>query len=501
VASAESKGEHGGRERRSRKAIAAALEAGQAMAEGRPLRLALSTALARAGALGPKERRSVAVAARGLARWRRTCDAALSLARAPRTIPADQALLRYLAWRIAVLGEPPEPALRDLALPGPRRPRALSDEALRGVALALPRPGERGPASIFPSGAPVTPPRDPAVALGLRYSVPDLLAAKLLEELGPAEAAACLAALDEEPRLALRVNAARAGRDEVIARLRAAGVSAERGDDPLAVRVLDRAGLFDAPPFREGLVEVQDEGSQAVVAACRAGAGERWLDLCAGSGGKSLALAALGARVTAWDASARRLADLPRRARRARLEVEVAAAPPAGSFDGVLVDAPCSGSGALQREPDARWRIDEAALSRLTAAQDEVLARAALLVRPGGAIVYATCSVLRDEGEARVARLLAAGGFALDEERRRWPHRDAGGGFYLARLVRLAFRRSSCLPTASRGESEGFPGLLRFASQALNLGGATAAPPRPPTNHSESKTPVKRGAPLPPAAR
>jgi len=436
VATAEAKGGGASRERRSRKAIAAALDAIAAMAEGRPLRLALSEALGRAGTLGPKERRSVAVAARGVVRWQRTCDAALSLARAPRTIPADRALLRYLAWRVAILGEPHEPALRELALPGPRRPRALSDDALRAVAVALPRPGERGPASVLPSGAPVTPPRDPAVALALRYSVPDLLAAKLLAQVGPAEAAACLAALAEEPRLALRVNAARATREEVLSRLRAAGVSAEPGDDPLAIRVADRAGLFDAGPFREGVVEVQDEGSQSIVAACRAAPGERWLDLCAGSGGKALALAALGARVTAWDASARRLAELPRRARRARLEVEVAPGPPSGSFEGVLVDAPCSGSGALQREPDARWRIDEAALSRLMAAQDEVLARAARLVRPGGTLVYATCSVLRDEGEERVARLLAAGGFALDEERRRWPHRDPGGGFYVARLVR-----------------------------------------------------------------
>ncbi|MFL5262608.1 MAG: RsmB/NOP family class I SAM-dependent RNA methyltransferase [Anaeromyxobacteraceae bacterium] len=435
------------RERRSRRAVAAAIAAVEALGEGRPLRLALADAFAEVDSkpgpkLGPKERRHVAVAARGVARWLRTCDVALAHARAPRAIPADRALLRYLAWRVAVLDEAAEPALRDLALPGPRRPRAVSDAEVARVAKALPRPGPQGPATLLPDGATVAAARDPAVALALRYSVPDLLAAKLLEALDPAEAARCLAALDEEPRLALRVNAARATRDEVLAALARAGVAAEPGDDPLAIRVADRARLFDAPPFRAGLVEVQDEGSQAVVALCAPRGGERWLDLCAGTGGKALALAALGARVVAWDASARRLADLPKRARRAALAVEVAREPPSGAYDGVLVDAPCSGSGALAREPDARWRIDAPSLARLVVAQDEVLARGAALVRPGGALVYATCSLFREEGEARVAALLARGGFALEREARRWPQRDPGAGFYLARLRRGAAHAS-----------------------------------------------------------
>lgn len=424
---------------RSRAAVAAALEAIEALGDGRPLRVALASALARPGRkLGPRERRHVAVAARGVARWLRLCDVALAHARAPRAIPADVALLRYLAWRLAVLGEEAAGVLRELALPGPRRPRALTDAALAEVARALPRPGPRGPATVRPDGSELAPPRDPAVALALRHGVPDLLAARLLAEVGPADADACLAAMNEEPRLALRVHAGRTTRQEVLAALAAAGVQASAGDDPLAIQVEDRAGLFDAAPFRAGLVEVQDEGSQAVVAACRAGPGQRWLDLCAGSGGKALALAALGARVVAHDASARRLAELPRRARRARLDVALAVDPPQGTFDGVLVDAPCSGSGALQREPDARWRIDEEALRRLTVAQDAVLRTGAARVRPGGVLVYATCSLLREEGEARVRAFLAADGFTLEEEGRRWPHLHPGGGFYWARLRRAA---------------------------------------------------------------
>jgi 16S rRNA (cytosine967-C5)-methyltransferase len=175
------------------------------------------------------------------------------------------------------------------------------------------------------------------------------------------------------------------------------------------------------------------------VELCRPSAGERWLDLCAGSGGKALGLAALGAEVTAWDASARRLAELPRRARRAGARIAVERGEPEGTFDGVLVDAPCSGSGALAREPDARWRIDDAAVLRFAAEQREVLERGATLVRPGGALVFVTCSVFREEGEDVVADFLGRHrDFRLAAGERRWPHRTPGAGFFLARLERTA---------------------------------------------------------------
>jgi 16S rRNA (cytosine967-C5)-methyltransferase len=432
--------------------VAAALEAIEAVGAGRPLGPALHRALAARPRLGPGERRHAAAAARGVARWLRVCDAALGHARGPRQpIPADRALLRYLAWRVAVLGEAGGTAAVELRLPGPRRPRALSDAELLAVARALPRPGPAGPLASRAGGESIAPPSDPVTALALRHSVPDFLAGRLRSALGPQEAEACLAALNREPHLALRVNAARATREQVTLQLAAAGVAAAPGDDPLSLRIEDRAGLFEALPFRRGLVEVQDEGSQAVVAACRARPGERWLDLCAGSGGKTLALAALGAEVTAWDASRRRLAELPGRARRAGLRVALAPAEPGGEFDGVLVDAPCSGSGALAREPDARWRIDPSAVARFGEAQREILERGAARVRPGGALVYATCSLLEDEGEAVVARVLAARPeLRLEAQWRRWPHRHAGAGFYLARLVRRGARPEARSPRKRR---------------------------------------------------
>ena len=360
-------------------------------------------------------------------------------------------LLRYLAWRVAVEGSAPEEVAHDLRLPGPRRPRAIADKDVLRVARALPRPGPDGPLATDAEGRALTPPSDPVVALALRGSVPDPFARRLLRDLGEDGARACLAALNQDARLALRVNVARATREEVREALAAAGIVAEPGDGPWSLRVEDRASLFDSPPLRTGLAEVQDESSQRAVELRRPRPGERWLDLCAGSGGKALGLASLGAEVTAWDSSARRLSELSRRAHRARAEVLVLRDEPAGEFDGVLVDAPCSGSGALAREPDARWRIDDESVARFQEAQADVLARGAEQVRPGGALVFATCSIFREEGEEVVRAFLASHPtFRLVAEERRWPHLQPGAGFYLARLARRAVRGSARAPAKGR---------------------------------------------------
>jgi 16S rRNA (cytosine967-C5)-methyltransferase len=431
------------REIRSRRAIAAALVAIDGLEAGSPLRLALSGSLAEHPGIGPKERRHASAAVRAVARWLRVVDAALVRARAPKSVQADRSLLRYLAWRVAVEGERAEAVARDLRLPGPRRPRAISDAEVLRVARALPRPGPEGPLAFDSSGIAIALPSDPVVALALRGSVPDPFARRLLRDLGEMEAAACLRALNRDSGIVLRVNVARTTREAVRAALAAAGIQAAPGQGPWSLRLEDRAGLFDAPALRGGLAEVQDESSQRAVELCAVKSGQSWLDLCAGSGGKSLALAAMGARVTAWDASARRLAELPKRAHRAGAQVEVSSEPPGGEFDGVLVDAPCSGSGAISREPDARWRIDDAAVARFHEVQRAVLEGGAKLVRPGGALVFATCSVFREEGEDVVEPFLREHPeFWLAASERRWPHREPGAGFFLARLERRAAPRA-----------------------------------------------------------
>jgi 16S rRNA (cytosine967-C5)-methyltransferase len=387
----------------------------------------------------------------------RRIDLALSLAAEAagiklRSVTApDRSLLRYLALRVSVEGEPAARALGELRLPGPRRPRAIDDRVLARVAAALP------PVANLPV------PEEPIAALALRRSVPDFLARRLADERGIERADAVLAALNLPARLDLRANRLLIGRERLIERLRAEG--AEVGPCAIAPDGLvaaDRAHLFGRA-HAEGLFEVQDEGSQLIALLCGAGAGETAIDLCAGSGGKTLALAAAVGRsgkVVACDPVAHRLAELPARARRARAKgiVEVAgAAPPeelAGVADVVLVDAPCSGIGSLRREVDLRWRTSERELAAYPARQLEILRGAARFVKPGGRLVYATCSPFRAEDEEVVEAFLAAeAGFrlappratlpvemaeAVDEEgfMRVWPDRHGGGAFFAALLVR-----------------------------------------------------------------
>ena len=193
--------------------------------------------------------------------------------------------------------------------------------------------------------------------------------------------------------------------------------TAIRVDAPLAS---ERAAPVEAAPeFEMGWFEVQDLGSQ--LAAARAGdiAGKRVLDFCAGGGGKTLALAAAmrdSGQLYAYDADARRLTDTVRRAQRAgvrNLQVRSPIHPKPlegleGEMDLVFVDAPCTGSGTWRRHPDAKWRLTPAQLARRMAEQDKVLGEAAVFVKPGGRLIYVTCSLFAEENEDRVAAFLAA---------------------------------------------------------------------------------------------
>lgn len=195
--------------------------------------------------------------------------------------------------------------------------------------------------------------------------------------------------------------------------------------EPLAVpqglRFASGTPVESWPEYAGGLIEVQDLGSQLIVEALPIAPGDTVMDLCAGAGGKTLALAArLGnaSEIIAADTDKRRLGNLAPRAARAGARIahtvlldpgrELAALEPwLGRCDHVLVDAPCSGSGTWRRSPEARWRLDPAGLARLTALQDHVLEVAASLVRPGGTIGFVTCSLLDAEGPDRIAAFLA----------------------------------------------------------------------------------------------
>ena len=222
-------------------------------------------------------------------------------------------------------------------------------------------------------------------------------------------------ALLERAPLDLRVNIARLGRDETLTQLDGA---APTPLSPWGIRLPADSRIDQHPAYLAGEIEVQDEGSQLIALACQPANGMRILDLCAGAGGKALALAAAApeAFILATDTNRARLAKLPPRAERAGARIEARlldggreAAQLAEfekSFDVVLVDAPCSGSGTWRRNPEGRWRLTPDRLDRVTAVQSRLLDIAAPLVRPGGMLVYAVCSILTREGAWQIEAFL-----------------------------------------------------------------------------------------------
>ena len=231
-----------------------------------------------------------------------------------------------------------------------------------------------------------------------------------------------MAALNAAASIDLRANLLKADRETARRALAAEGVAVEPTPwSPVGLRLGERVPLGGLIAFREGLVEVQDEGSQITALLADARPGMRVVDFCAGAGGKTLALAAGMAnrgKLVACDVSARRLEHAARRLRRAGVgnaerrvltsERDKWVKRHAGGFDRVLVDAPCLGTGTWRRNPGAKWRATQEDLAELVVRQQQILGSAARLVRPGGRLVYATCSLLREEDEAQAEAFLAA---------------------------------------------------------------------------------------------
>jgi 16S rRNA (cytosine967-C5)-methyltransferase len=301
----------------------------------------------------------------------------------------------------------------------------------------------------------------------LRHNLPDWLAARLAGE-HPDDFEALAAALLEPAPLDLRVNALQARREAVRDELAASGIASEPTRwAPNGLRLAGKPALTKLDAFRRGAIEVQDEGSQLLALLVGARRGEMVVDFCAGAGGKTLALGAdmrSTGRLYAFDTSGHRLAALKPRLARSGLSnvhpVQIAHERDervkrlAGKVDRVLVDAPCSGLGTLRRNPDLKWRQDEASIARLREQQESILSAAATLVKPGGRLVYATCSLLAQENEEVAAAFGGAQGDrfevlpaaeALGAARvtdsaslvrgpylRLWPHRHGTDGFFAA---------------------------------------------------------------------
>jgi len=247
----------------------------------------------------------------------------------------------------------------------------------------------------------------------LRHNLPDWLASALRTQLGDAAFWPLVAALDEPAALDLRVNVLKAKREDVLSMLNQAGLrAAPTPFSPWGIRVPGKPALQKFDAFVRGDIEVQDEGSQLLALLVDAKRGEM-VDFCAGAGGKTLALGAAmrsTGRLYAFDVNGHRLDSLkPRMARSGLSNVHPAQIAHerdervkrlAGKIDRVLVDAPCSGLGTLRRNPDLKWRQSPQAVAELQAKQTAILASAQRLVKSGGRLVYATCSLLRDENEA-----------------------------------------------------------------------------------------------------
>lgn len=307
------------------------------------------------------------------------------------------------------------------------------------------------------------------MSLAERVDLPDWLAERLLQQMDEAELVALAHGLNRPAPLDLRVNLLKADRDAVLAQLQAGGVAAEPGRlSPQAIRLAAKPALQKHPLFLDGSFEVQDEGSQLLGLLVQPRRGELVVDFCAGAGGKTLQLGALmrsTGRLYAFDVSDKRLAKLKPRMARAGLsnvhpvliahEADAKVKRLAGKADRVLVDAPCTGLGTLRRNPDLKWRQSPAAVEEMVAKQGAILAAAARLVRPGGRLVYATCSLLAEENDAIVDAFLAAHpGFAqlsaqdiLDkqgvvvatgERLRLMPHVHDTDGFFAAVMERRA---------------------------------------------------------------
>lgn len=363
--------------------------------------------------------------------------------------PADTIVTRYFKQR-RYAGSKDRRAVRELAFRAIRR-SAERPQSGRAAILGLCR---QDPQMLELFGQPRGPePIRAGDAAAKQGFVPEWI----VPELSPLVREDEWAALLERAPLDLRVNIARISREELLRQIEGGEPTAI---SPWGIRLPPETRVDQHPAFNAGLLEVQDEGSQLIVLACEPTEGERMLDLCAGAGGKSLGLAAAapGATILATDSNRVRLSNLQPRAERAGAKLESRLLNPPKeveeladwreSADLVLVDAPCSGSGTWRRNPEGRWRLTPQRLERLTGMQERLLDIAAEMVRPGGRLIYAVCSLLSREGAGQIQRFLERHSSWISEETAIGAGRSDGGGqlltpghdrtdgFFVARLRR-----------------------------------------------------------------
>jgi 16S rRNA (cytosine967-C5)-methyltransferase len=295
--------------------------------------------------------------------------------------------------------------------------------------------------AVFPDPA-----ADPREYLAEAFSMPVGLTDRWSAPAGSADALRLAAWFATPGVLSLRINATRTTREAFLDQLRQAGIEALPGGFAEAVRLRESARVTSLPGFHEGAFSVQDESAMAITDLLDPQPGESILDLCAAPGGKSTHCAERmrnSGSVAACDLGAARLHAIQQSAERLGLAIiethsirDDGTGIPEGPFDAAIVDAPCSNTGVLGKRPEARWRLSAADFAELPGIQSTLLARGADRVRPGGRIVYSTCSIDPAENDDVVRQFLAATpGFSLAKERRSIPGRPGDGG-YAALLIK-----------------------------------------------------------------
>jgi 16S rRNA (cytosine967-C5)-methyltransferase len=364
---------------------------------------------------------------------------------------ADTILTRYFAGR-RYAGSKDRAAVRDLVFGAIR---FAGDRPVNGRAALLGYLAATAPALLegFDGSVHAPAPLAEGEPRATRGAAPGWLLPRLTERFG-AETDVAVAALLERAPLDLRVNRLKATAHAVLAALGpgAAPITGLPIALPDALRLEEPLPLDSHPLVQDGSIAVQDAGSQIAARLVGAEGGMTVVDLCAGAGGKTLALAADmrgKGRLIACDTDRRRLSALGPRARVAGAAAIIEArlldpgreaatlADLEGAADRVLVDAPCSGSGTWRRSPDLRWRLDAARLERLSGLQARLLSVAAPLVKPGGRLLYAVCSVLPEEGAEQGKRFLESHpGFRLERIMELAPHMQGCDGFFIASFER-----------------------------------------------------------------
>ncbi|MEZ4871570.1 MAG: methyltransferase domain-containing protein [Bdellovibrionales bacterium] len=280
-------------------------------------------------------------------------------------------------------------------------------------------------------------------------SYPDWMVEKLNEELGAEKCERILTAMNQSAEIFLRCNELQGSREQLVKELEAEGISVRIvPESPSALMLNQRKNVFITKAFKRGAFEVQDLGSQAIAPLLEVEPGQRVLDACAGAGGKSLHLAQLmnnKGKVVATDIHERKLQQLKKRAKRNRIDLVESrlvdrkwTKRQKGKFDRLLLDVPCSGLGVIKRNPDTKWKLTPDRLPELLEVQRQILLDHHNVVKPGGKMVYATCSVLPSENQDQVRWFLKDHPeWELEEELILTPDHFLGDGFYAARLAHV----------------------------------------------------------------